>query len=131
MNINYAYTILYVQNVSETLAFYQAAFGFEQKFVTPEKDYGELISGQTTIAFASFALADSNLKEGYLASSATQKPFGIELAFACDQVEVLMEKALAAGAIKVADVATKPWGQKVGYLRDINGFLIELCTPMG
>lgn len=25
----------------------------------------------------------------------------------------------------------KPWGQTVGYVRDINGVLIELCSPMG
>ena len=131
MSINYAYTILYVQNVSETLAFYKTAFGFEQKFITPEKDYGELVSGQTTIAFASLELANSNLKEGYLASTPTQKPFGIELAFTSDQVVELMAKAVAAGAIKVADVVTKPWGQQVGYVRDINGFLIELCSPIG
>jgi hypothetical protein len=25
----------------------------------------------------------------------------------------------------------KPWGQTVAYLRDINGVLVELATPMG
>jgi lactoylglutathione lyase len=24
-----------------------------------------------------------------------------------------------------------PWGQTVAYVRDNNGFLVELCTPMG
>ena len=27
-------------------------------------------------------------------------------------------------------LVTKPWGQTVGYIRDIDGFLIEICTPM-
>ncbi|MEL7427855.1 MAG: hypothetical protein AAFN81_33010, partial [Bacteroidota bacterium] len=36
MDLHYAYTILYVPNVPETIAFYQKAFGFEQKFLTPE-----------------------------------------------------------------------------------------------
>lgn len=43
--ITYGYTILYVENVEATLAFYVKAFGFSQKFITPEKDYGELEIG--------------------------------------------------------------------------------------
>jgi len=23
-----------------------------------------------------------------------------------------------------------PWGQTIAYVADINGFLVELCTPM-
>lgn len=63
--MKYAYTILYVENVAETIEFYKSAFGFEQKFVTPENDYGELISGETTIAFASIELGNSNFKQGF------------------------------------------------------------------
>jgi YD repeat-containing protein len=29
------------------------------------------------------------------------------------------------------DPKTKPWGQVVAYVRDKDGFLIEICTPMG
>lgn len=47
----YGYTILYVENVEATLAFYVKAFGFAQKFITPEKDYGELETGGTTLAW--------------------------------------------------------------------------------
>jgi lactoylglutathione lyase len=25
----------------------------------------------------------------------------------------------------------KPWGQTVAYVRDLDGHLVELCTPMG
>ncbi|WP_083994044.1 hypothetical protein [Gelidibacter algens] len=25
----------------------------------------------------------------------------------------------------------KPWGQIVAYIRDLDGFLIEICTSMG
>jgi hypothetical protein len=24
-----------------------------------------------------------------------------------------------------------PWGQTIAYVADINGFLVELCTPVG
>lgn len=49
--MKFAYTILYVESVIDTIEFYEKAFGFTRKFITPEKDYGELISGETTISF--------------------------------------------------------------------------------
>lgn len=128
--MKYAYTILYVDNVLETIEFYKKAFGFAEKFCTPEKDYGELVSGETTIAFASIALGNSNLKNGFTKSTQTQKPFGIELAFTTDTIDTDFQNAIQYGAILVAPISQKPWGQRVGYIRDINGFLIELCTPI-
>ncbi|MEL6558106.1 MAG: VOC family protein, partial [Bacteroidota bacterium] len=75
--MKYAYTIIYVKDVQQTLEFYQKAFGFEQKFITPENDYGELISGETTIAFASIGLGNANLKRGFTGSNSEEKPFGV------------------------------------------------------
>ncbi|MCF6346784.1 MAG: VOC family protein [Flavobacteriaceae bacterium] len=128
--MKYTYTILYVENVLETIEFYEQAFGFQRKFITPEKDYGELISGETTISFASIELGNSNFKNGFQKSSLLGKPFGIELAFTTENIEVNFEKAKKAGAIEVEKLTTKPWRQKVGYVRDNNGFLIEICTPI-
>ncbi len=128
--IQYSYTILYVKNVDKSLAFYQNAFGFERKFMTPERDYGELISGETKLAFASLELAESNLKGGFQRGSLKTIPFGIELGFATKDPEAVFEKAIQAGATKYESIQTKPWGQKVGYLRDIDGFLIEICSIM-
>ena len=33
--------------------------------------------------------------------------------------------------MEVTRLALKLWGQTVGYVRDINGLLIEICTPVG
>jgi lactoylglutathione lyase len=38
--IKFAYTILYVQDVEKTIAFYEKAFGFTKKFITPDNSYG-------------------------------------------------------------------------------------------
>lgn len=128
--MKYAYTILYVANVEKTITFYENAFGFQKKFMTPEADYGELISGETTIAFALNTLGDSNFKKGFKKLSLNEKPNGVEMAFTSESIEIDFEKAIEAGAIQYEDIIQKPWGQKVGYLRDINGFLIEICTPI-
>lgn len=128
--LQFAYTILYVKDVDKTLKFYQNAFGFERKFMTPEGDYGELVSGNTKIAFASLELAESNLNGGFQKSNLKAIPLGIELAFATENPETDFETAIRAGAVEFSPMQTKPWGQKVGYLRDLNGFLIEICSIM-
>ena len=40
------------------------------------------------------------------------------------------ERRFAAGAIVVAPPTTKPWGQTVAYVRDLEGMLVEICTPV-
>ena len=94
MEIQYAYTILYVNDVNESIDFYCKAFGFSQKLLTPEKDYGEINSGSTTLAFANIELGNSNFKNGFLKSNIEEKPFGMELAFTTQNVEDVMGKAL-------------------------------------
>lgn len=128
--MKYAYTILYVEDVEKTIEFYEKAFGFQKKFITSEVDYGELISGETTIAFASNELGQSNFKKGFKKLEPDEKPNGIEMAFTTENIEDDFNKAINAGAIEYEPIIEKPWGQKVGYLRDINGFLIEVCTPI-
>lgn len=128
--MKYAYTILYVNDVPETIDFYKKAFGFEQKFVAPENDYGELISGDTTIAFASIDLGSLNFKQGFEEIGNSKKPFGVEMAFTTKDIESDFKKAIDAGAEVFEPLMEKPWGQKVGYVLDNNGFLIEICTPM-
>ncbi len=129
--IKFAYTILYVQDVTKAIGFYEKAFDLKRKFITAENDYGELLAGETTLSFASTGLANSNLKGGFIESSLANKPFGIEIGFTTDNVEETVKKAVNAGATIVEDPKTKPWGQVVAYLRDIDGFLIEICTAMG
>jgi len=128
--MKYGYTIIYVENVEETIVFYEQAFGFQRKFVTPENDYGELISGETTIAFAAIGLGHTNFKNGFTKTDGTKKPFGVEIAFVTDTIESDFKRALDMGASEFEPLRQKPWGQKVGYLRDNNGFLIEICTPI-
>lgn len=128
--VKFAYTILYVRDVSRSVAFYEKAFGVVRKFVSPDNEYGELISGETTLSFASLSLANSNLKDGFEESALSKKPFGIEIGFSTDKVAESLENALNAGAVLVESPKTKPWGQTVAYVRDPDGFLIEICTPI-
>lgn len=128
--IRFKYVILYVEDVEQSMNFYKNTFGSEIKFITPEKDYGELITGETSLAFASISLAASNIKEGFLTSKAGEKPFGIELGFVTDDLETLVEKALKNGAVLYENIAVKPWGQKTAYIKDLDHYLVEICTEV-
>jgi lactoylglutathione lyase len=127
----FKYTILYVNNVVATVEFYEKAFGLKRGFITPEEDYGEVNTGTTTLSFANMELGNSNIKSGFIASSTENKPFGLELAFVSDNIEETWNQAIVAGATVVQEIEDKLWGQKVGYLKDINGFLLEVCTAVG
>ena len=129
--IKFAYTILYVKDVENTITFYEKAFGFSRKFISPDNNYGELLVGETTLSFASITLANSNLKDGFTESNLSNKPFGIEIGFTTDNVEETLNSVECAGGTILENPKTKPWGQKVAYVRDLDGFLIEICTPMG
>ena len=129
--MKFAYTIIYVENVSETIEFYEKAFGFTKKFITPEGDYGELVCGETTLSFASNELGRSNFKVGFTPLSSLDKPAGVELSFTTENIEEDFRRAIEAGAKVYEVLVEKPWGQKVGYVLDNNGFLIEICSPVG
>lgn len=128
--MKFAYTIFYVASVPETIDFYEKAFGLTRKFITPELDYGELITGETTLAFASLELGNSNFSKGFERAGNLEKPHGVELAFTTENIEDDFLRAIQAGATEFEPLTEKPWGQKVGYVRDNNGFLIEICTPI-
>ena len=56
MSLKFRYTILYVDDVPATLSFYELAFGAETQMLHEGKDYGELSTGGTTLAFSSRTL---------------------------------------------------------------------------
>jgi lactoylglutathione lyase len=85
--VKFGYTILYVSDVTQSIVFYEKAFGFTRKFITPENEYGELVTGETTLSFAAKELANSNLKNGFFESDVNNKPFAIEVGFITDNVE--------------------------------------------
>jgi len=125
--MKFKYTILYVENVAETLNFFRNAFGFKQKMLHESGDYGELDTGPTTLSFSSLELMKSL---GKSPSPAESDHPTFEIAFETDDVAAAIEKALSAGAKPVQKPETMPWGQTTAYVSDPNGFLIEICTPV-
>lgn len=131
--VSLGYVILYVKDVAGALAFYEAAFGLAKRFFHEEggKAYGELETGATRLAFASVGMAKEHLGRDVVAASLEKAPLGVEIALVTADVGALYARALKAGASAVSEPAQKPWGQTVAYLRDKEGHLVELCTPVG
>ncbi|MDD1781385.1 VOC family protein [Enterovibrio sp. ZSDZ35] len=123
----FRYTILYVEDVARTLSFYEEAFGLTRGFLHESGDYGELITGETKLAFSSMTLM-KELGKNPKPLDASSSSF--EIAFETDDVKAKLAKAIDAGAVLVQDVEHMPWGQTTAYVRDINGTLVEICTPV-
>jgi uncharacterized glyoxalase superfamily protein PhnB len=128
--MNFAYTILYVSDVSRTVSFYEKAFGLKKRFIHESEDYAEMETGATTLSFTSNELAQSNLPAGFRENDLSHPPAGIEIAFTTDDVPVAFTRALKAGATEVAKPQLKPWGQQVAYVRDLDGVLVEIASPL-
>lgn len=128
--MKFGYMIVYVSDVAVATKFYLDAFGISTRFVHDGGDYAELDTGETTLAFASHTLAESNLPLGYTKLTDLVKPAGAEIAFVTDDVAGSVRKAVAAGASVISEPKAKPWGQTVAYVRSPDGSVIELCTPI-
>jgi lactoylglutathione lyase len=124
------YTIVYVPSVESSLRFFAQAFGLEQKFLHVSGDYGELSTGETTLAFASHALGAMNFPEGHVRASDSKLPLGMEIALVTEDVRAAHKAAIAQGGSELSPPTQKPWGQVVSYLRTPDGTLVELCTPV-
>jgi lactoylglutathione lyase len=125
------YTILYVPDVKTSLDFFEKAFGLARRFLHESGTYGELVTGETTLAFAAHELGASNFPKGYVQASTSTVPLGMEIGLVTPDVHAAHQRALSAGATELSAPSSKPWGQVVSYVRAPDGCLVELCTPMG
>lgn len=123
------YALFYVDDVLETMDFYEKAFGLKKGFAHGNQ-YGEMITGQTKLGFVHHETARSHGFE-YEKSDLKKSPAAFEIGLVTPDVEAAFRAAVNAGAMAVREPETKPWGQVVAYVRDCNGFLVEICSPVG
>jgi catechol 2,3-dioxygenase-like lactoylglutathione lyase family enzyme len=126
--MTFAYTILYTPDVEQAASFYERAFGLERGYVDPEGIYIALKTGDTTLAFAKEAFVRGNGLEFEPVRGAKAPP-GIEIGFIVEDVEAAFKRAVEAGARPWYEPAKQAWGQTVSYVRDLNGFLVEIASP--
>src|SRR5687767_14737128 len=123
------YVLVYVPDVARAAAFWQRAFGLEVGFAHDSGQYTEMATGLTTLGFVDETLAEDN-GGAFRKNRPDGEPPGIEIALTTPDVEAAYAHAVAAGAAPVKPPTRKPWGQTVSYVRDPDGVLVELCSPM-
>ena len=122
------WVIVYVDDPPAAREFYMGAFGLQGGFVAPSGTYAELDTGTTKLAFAAYTLGEGNFPGGV--RRAAEQPANMEIALVADDVEGAYERALEAGCSSLAAPSDKPQGQRVAYVRDPYGTLVELATPL-
>jgi lactoylglutathione lyase len=128
--MKFAYTILFVPDVKAATKFYEQCFGLRTKFNDDDGDYAELDTDGVALAFASETLANKNTAENFAPSRPGSKAPAMEVAFITDNVQAAFDIAVDGGAQPVSNPEQKPWGQTVSYVRDLNGFLVEIASPI-
>ena len=123
------YVILYVPSVSEAVSFYERAFGLTAGFQHESGDYGEMRTGDTTLAFVSDELAGSH-GFPYRRKRPGEEPGAFEIALVTDDVQAASRRAIEAGATELTQPKQMPWGQWLSYVADHIGNTVELCTPV-
>lgn len=122
------YVILYVEDVPNTVSFYQKAFGLKQRFLHESNQYAEMETGQTCLAFANEKFVQNS--HPFRLNRKKEEAAGAEIAFVVENVEQSFKQAMETGAFEVAKPTQKPWGQIVSYVRDNNGFIVEICDAV-
>ncbi|KAF3794081.1 hypothetical protein EJ110_NYTH05663 [Nymphaea thermarum] len=157
------------QDVARSIAFYSDAFGCHVRRLDESHRWGELESGQTTIAFTPAHQRETDEVAGAVADPATDKRRPpLELCFAYPDVDAaykvnpwssfrffsvspsslsalvlslrficsllslsrsghgVLQRAVEKGAVAVSQPEEREWGQKVGYVRDIDGIIVRM-----
>lgn len=120
--------ILYTPDVTAKVAFYEQAFGLETASRAPGDVYVQM-KGAVPLAFSKESFVETMLPLAPRPSRPTEAPAAAELMLVFVDVKAAFERAVKAGAAPLVAPVTKPWGQVVAYVRDLDGALVELCTP--
>lgn len=128
MKLALGYVFVFVPDVPEALDFYERAFALTTRYCDPDGMFGELETGATVLAFArdDYVVEASGVQ--HRLNTVPSEPAGVSFTLIADDVAAAWDRAVNAGAIVIAEPAAKPWGQTVGYLRDLNGMLLEIAS---
>lgn len=126
--MRFGYTILYVEDIARSIAFYEKGLGLCVKFVDPSGSFAEFDTGETSLALCGRRfLTELGKTTGVPVPGAAVN----EIAFLTDDPAAALQRAVAAGAVSMQEPEVMSWGQTTAYVADPDGFLIEFCTPMG
>jgi lactoylglutathione lyase len=124
--MKFGYTVIYVDDVPATAAFYEKAFGLQPLLSNPV--HTEMSTGSTILAFGAVKHLQQQVSD--VRENIPSKPaIAMQISFVTDDVAAAYTKAVEAGAIPVNEPQTMPWGQVVARVRDLNGVMVGIVSP--
>ena len=126
--MQFAGTVLYVDQVSAAVDFYRRAFGLGLRFFDEELGFAELDTGGSMLAIASHALGEMLMPNEYR-RPVDGRPAAVEIGFLTSDVPAAFAKAIAEGASPIAAPKRMPWGLEVAYVRAPEGTMIGFSEP--
>lgn len=124
--MKFSHVTLLVNDVPQAIAFYEKAFGFNQRFVHESGLFAEMEMDGVALHFAASKAVKANLPKGFQENNLSNLPAGIEVCLVTDNVADAFALAMEAGAIAYAEPKVMFWGQTIAYVRDLDGVLIEI-----
>jgi predicted enzyme related to lactoylglutathione lyase len=124
------WVIVYVDDPAAAIEFYERTFGLTREFVAETGTYAQMSTGATKLAFAAYSLGEDNFPGGVRRAPGEGAPPNVEVVLVHEDVDAAYDAALQAGCQALAAPEDKPHGQRVAWVRDPFGTLLELATPM-
>ena len=121
------YVVLIVTDLERSLAFYKGPLGLALRHRAEQ--FAQLETGTTRLALYSRDAMARTLGSALEAPALAAPSF--ELGFKVDDCDAAFADLVAAGAVPAAEPRTRPWGQRTAYVRDPDGYLIELAQDLG
>ncbi len=121
------YTVLVVEDLDRALAFYVDTMGLAVSHRA--EHYAQLVTGTTRLAFYTRAAMSETLGRALERPSEDAPSF--ELGFKVEDVDAAWNELVEQGAPAAAPPRDRPWGQRTAYVRDPDGYLVELVQDLG
>ncbi|GAQ77880.1 glyoxalase family protein [Klebsormidium nitens] len=131
--------IVYVKDVDKSVEFYERAFGLTERREEGRRKtmWAEMETGETTLAFTAITNAlgyeqrDVRLAGGIEPPhDQSDTPPNVVISLMYSDVHAAYRHAVANGALGMAPPENKPWGMTAGYVKDIDGILVQLASPV-
>ena len=112
-----------INDFDKAFDFYTNILGLSVKTVDKENKFAEVKLGELVIALLTKETLEGMC--GYENFSTSEKPSNI-FAVEVSDVKIATEQLKAKGVEFIQEPKTTPWGQKVAYFRDIEGYIWEI-----